>query len=606
MHIRTGPCRRIGRGLALTALVLATLAPAATAAGHVDVIVVYVDGIANSRATTEAVARQHGADPRWVYEHAIEGFAGTVPEGRLKGLRNDPRVDHVERDQVVTTAAQQLPTGIDRIQADTSASIPIGTADDLRVDVDVAVVDTGIDLDHPDLHVVGSTNCLGHAGGPRWDRAHVCEGTGDDGSGHGTHVAGTIGALDNGVGVVGVAPGARLHGVKVLDDGGSGSWGSVIAGIEWVVAHGGIEVANLSLGGGESAAVDAALATAADAGVALALAAGNESADVEDRGPAGHPDALTVSALADYDGQPGGSASTTPCDRGADDTFATFSNHGDTTGDDVDVIAPGVCILSTVPGGYDDGWSGTSMASPHVAGALALLASSSPPGTPPSALYDTVIGNGNSGWSDPDGFDRDDVREPLLDVSDVVFAPALVGSSDNENGDGSETNEPPTASFSYGCTGLACDFDGSGSSDDGSISRYDWDFGDGSAVAGATASHTYAEGGVYTVTLTVTDDEDATGVATAQVTVTTTDAGGDISLTVAPHKVRGAQQVELAWSGTHEAMDVHRDGILVATGVTANPYIDVTGQKGGGVSYTYTVCEAGSTAVCSNPATATF
>jgi subtilisin len=150
-----------------------------------------------------------------------------------------------------------------------------------------------------------------------------------------------------------------------------------------------ISVANMSLAGeGSSKAIDDAISRSVAAGVTYVLAAGNDSDDVRNWTPAGHPEALTVSALADYDGLPGSKATTRCWDGGADDEFAWFSNHGA----GVDLIAPGVCIYSTMPGGGYGNMSGTSMAAPHVAGAAALLASN---GTADATIHSTLIGAGN-------------------------------------------------------------------------------------------------------------------------------------------------------------------------------------------------------------------
>jgi subtilisin family serine protease len=411
-------------------------------------------------------------------------------------------------------------------------------------------------------------------------------------------VAGTIGAIDNGIGVVGVAPGARLWAVKVLNAKGSGYSSWVIAGIDWVAANAGtIEVANMSLGGsGYSRAEYDAIQGAVNRGVAFAVSAGNEDADARNYSPAAFDNVLTVSALADFDGLPGGLGSPT-CRADQDDTLADFSNWGPA----VDIAAPGVCILSTFPleqGGYGT-ISGTSMASPHVAGALALLASANKPADASGVygLYAQVKAAGNDDWADDSG---DGIKEPLLDVS--TFAPALVPGSGGE-----PANEPPTASFTFSCTELACSFDGSGSSDsDGSIVDYVWDFGDGAVGSGATVNHTYATGGTYTVGLTVTDDDGATDGANRDVTVT---AGGGstepITLSVRAYKLKGAQQAELNWAGAASAqVDVLRNGSVVDTTANDGSYIAITGSKGGG-SATYKVCEAG-TATCSNEVSVTW
>ncbi len=479
-------------------------------------VVVLESGAANVSAVAANLARGVGGQLGFVYEHSIQGFSITASPAAAAALSKNPLVAYVELDREVSISAQTLPTGIKRIFADTNPEIGIDGSDDFRVDVDVAVIDTGVDWEHPDLNVVDGINCA--KGSPFTAN---CSGNGDDDHFHGTHVAGTIGAIDNGLGVVGVAPGARIHAVKVLNSQGSGYTSWIIAGIDWVAARSStIEVANMSLGGsGFSQAMYDAIQRAVDRGVAFAVAAGNSDANASNFSPAAFNNVLTVSALADFDGLPGGLGSPT-CRIDQDDTLADFSNWGSA----VQIAAPGVCILSTYPlerGEYGT-ISGTSMASPHAAGALALLASKgfSRTATGVSGLYNQVINAGNFNWVDDSG---DGIKEPLLDVSNAtLFNPNLVPGSGGGGGD--PTNSPPTASFTAACTDLGCSFDGSASGDsDGTIVSYDWSFGDGSSGSGATVNHTYASGGTYMVTLTVTDDDLATGSTSQTVTVSSGD-----------------------------------------------------------------------------------
>jgi hypothetical protein len=328
------------------------------------VLVLLHDWAPPGTAVGHEYAQRHGGRLLRAYEHALNGFAAELPAPALATLSNDPRVAHVELDQRVEIAGE-IPTGLDRIGADQYHDLRNPDRDPINVDIDVAILDTGI-AEHPDLNVVGGVDCsLGF-----WIFIRCDEGVYPDGHGHGTHVAGTVGALDNGAGVVGVAPGARLWGVKVLDDGGSGWISNIAAGIDWVTARAEIiDVANMSLGCEcASAVLDTAITNSTNAGVVYVVAAGNSDKDAATFSPANHPRTIAVSALADYDGKPGGLAAPTCSDRGPDDTLATFSNYGPT----VDIAAPGVCINSTVPGGGFAQWSGTSMASPHVAGAAAL------------------------------------------------------------------------------------------------------------------------------------------------------------------------------------------------------------------------------------------
>jgi subtilisin family serine protease len=505
--------RSLRKSALLTAALVALVGPSVAlpgAAVPTDVqpyIVVLTPGVSNVPAAAAALARSAGGQVGHVYEHALKGFSLTAAPAAAAGLARNPLVAYVEPDRVVTIAEQSMPTGIRRTFADTNLAIDIDGLDDNRVDVDVAVIDTGIDWQHPDLNVVGGINCAqGWPFGPA-----TCSGIGDDDHYHGTHVAGTIGALDNSVGVVGMAPGARLWAVKVLNKRGSGYTSWIVGGIDWVAGKAGdIEVANMSLGGaGFSQAEYDAIQGAVDAGVAFAVAAGNEDDNADNYSPGGFDNVLSVSALADFNGVPGGGAAAT-CRADQDDTLADFSNWGP----EVDVAAPGVCILSTYPleqGEYGT-ISGTSMASPHAAGALALLASGANPGNSAEVyrLYDQVKIAGNNNWTDDSG---DGIKEPLLDVQ--AFVPTLRPNA-------VPVNHAPTASFTYLCTGLACTFDGSKSTDPDVgdvLTSYGWDFGDGGTATGAVPTHTYEVADIYEVTLTVSDGE-LTGSTTESVTVT--------------------------------------------------------------------------------------
>jgi subtilisin family serine protease len=349
-------------------------------------------------AATEIAADADGVDPIHVYENVVDGFAAVIPDDQLADVRNDPRVATVVPDQEVHAYEQILPTGVDRIDADRDPTANIGGQ---RVDVDVAVIDSGIDS-HPDLNVAGGVSCIS---------GNVSYADDND---HGTHVAGTIGALDNADGVVGVAPGARLWAVKVLDADGSGWWSEVICGLDWVAANSDtIDVANMSLGGGGTDSACAAnplhdaICRVVNVGVPVVVAAGNSGQDAAGAVPAAYDEVITVSALVDTDGKPGRLGEATSA--GADDTLATFSNFGA----DVDIAAPGVRIYSTVPGGYAR-FSGTSMASPHVAGAAALYLAKNPGATP--AQVKTALRNAREAIALPN--DRDGINEGVLNAGD--------------------------------------------------------------------------------------------------------------------------------------------------------------------------------------------
>jgi len=358
-------------------------------------------GSANASAVARDMGRAYGLRISHVYEYALNGFAARIPAARLERLKRDPRVLSIEPDRVVTIQAQTLPTGINRIDGELSSTVSGNGSG--AVNVDVAVLDTGIQTNHPDLNVVGGKNC---STGSSYN----------DGHGHGTHVAGTIAAKDDNNGVVGVAPGARLWAVRVLNNQGSGTTSTIICGIDWVTANAAtIEVVNMSLGGsgsdcncGGSDAYHNAICRSVNAGVTYVVAAGNSAANANNFRPATYNEVITVSALADFNGQPGGGAAAT-CRSDVDDTLADFSNYGA----DVDLIAPGVCIYSTWKGSGYSTLSGTSMASPHVAGAAALYKANNP-GATPAQVKTALINAANLNWNnagDPDG-----IKEPLLNV----------------------------------------------------------------------------------------------------------------------------------------------------------------------------------------------
>jgi subtilisin family serine protease len=403
----------IGVVVVLVAGTVACTRPAAQQAAMRSFIV----GI-RADASTDSVADERarsGAQIGWRWRWAMRGFAASMSDDDARALSADSRVAFVEPDLELTTQAQTTPSGITRIGAQTNAALRINSVADGDVDADVAVVDTGTDIGNPDLNVGAGVTCVG---GP-------CRAGGQDDNGHGTHVSGSIAAKDDGNGVVGVAPGARIVPVKVLNSAGSGATSQVIAGLEWVAANAGrIEVVNMSLGGsGASTAMSNAVANLVNRGVVVVVAAGNSNRNASTISPANSPDVITVSALADYNGRGGGGGATTCRNAGADDTKATFSNFGTV----VDIAAPGVCINSLKRGGGTTIMSGTSMASPHVAGAAALLASRTKPTDRTSvlALRQRLLAAGTTDWTDTSS---DGVREPLLNVSNAsVFNPVLVG-----------------------------------------------------------------------------------------------------------------------------------------------------------------------------------
>jgi subtilisin len=414
------------RALALTGAMLTGPAVPATAhaagAPAATWIVTFRPSAGDSDVFAARKAQALGLTVLDTYHHAVSGFAAAMSPAAAAALAADPLVETVEPDRPVHRDGQVVPNGVARVQADLSKTASIDDVDQPRVNVNVAVLDTGIDTAHPDLNVAGGAVC---AKSKNYD----------DHYGHGTHAAGIIGALDNNVGVVGVAPGARMWGVKVLDDQGNGTTRELLCGIDWVTStrtdsdrHNDIDVANLSLGGtgsddgqcgaGDGDILHQAVCKSVAAGVTYVVAAGNDHEDASHLIPAAYREVITVSALADSDGRAGGKGGSPDCRADQDDTLADFSNYGAA----VDLIAPGVCIFSTMPvdshslgdsGGYGT-LTGTSFAAPHVAGAAALWISKHR-GASPAEVRRALIAAGNYNWDARD--DPDGTKEPLVDVS---------------------------------------------------------------------------------------------------------------------------------------------------------------------------------------------
>jgi len=348
---------------------------------------------AENKVSAENVAHDLGLTPKHSFGNVLYGFAASVPRNLLSALQNDPRVDYINIDQSVsinaapvealakrpgsgtTEPAQVIPWGIKAIHAN-QTSIK---------NTDVYVIDTGIDSNHPDLAALGSSTAIVTCSGT----STTCRTPWDDDNGHGTHVSGTIAALNNTIDVVGVAPGATLHAVKVLNQNGSGTWSGVIAGIDWVASDklSSVVIANMSLGGsgskgtgtctakgyavgsGSPDAMYQSLCTAANKGVLFSVAAGNSGANAATFVPAAYYDAvITVSAM--------GINAQTLYDWPNWSNWGIINDAGSgitTPTAPVSITAPGVSILSLKAGGGTTTLSGTSMATPHVTGALALF-----------------------------------------------------------------------------------------------------------------------------------------------------------------------------------------------------------------------------------------
>ena len=379
-----------------------------------QLIVVFKNGVSSPFQAAIQLAQANKGELLYTYDTAIKGFAMRIPaqaqQAVAQALSRNPNVSFVEVDQVVQKSAIQSNAtwGLDRID---QRALPLNSTYNYQSTgsgVRVYVIDTGIRYAHADF------------GGRAVFGFDAFGGNGNDGNGHGTHVAGTVGGN-----AYGVAKGATLVAVRVLDNNGSGTTSTVVAGIDWVARNKGSQpaVINMSLGGGASTSIDNAVQNAINAGVTVVVAAGNESANACNYSPARATNAITV-----------GSTTST-------DTRSSFSNFGSC----LDVFAPGSSITSAwhTSNTAVNTISGTSMASPHVAGVAALYLAANPSATPSqvaSALKTAATANvvGSAGSGSPNlllysasGGTQPPPATPALSVnpSSLSFGSVNVGSN---------------------------------------------------------------------------------------------------------------------------------------------------------------------------------
>lgn len=670
----------------LTRMVLAlmvVLAPVAASAAQDDERVVIKFQPGKGPQGKAALAAAGGRIARDLEPQNAVG--AWIPSGARQALERNPNVLYVEDDQKrYPLTTQTVPWGIKAVQADDrtlggSSSAPL-----------VCIIDSGYSLGHDDLPI----SVDGAVTDPDlpWN---------EDGCGHGTHVAGTISALDNSIGVIGVVPSENLnlHIVRVFDNQCTWAYSSDLVAALNKCTEAGADVVSMSLGcsggpgGGpfscRNSTEEQAFNDAYASGVLSFAAAGNDG-NTSKSYPASYDSVVSVAAVDSADNvasfsqqnnqvelaAPGVAVrSTVPMGTGTDESFvsggASFeviamegSFEGTASGQLVDCglgdtpcsgASGQICLIqrgditfaekvqncqaggglgaviyNNVPGLYSGTLGGVSTSIPSVgmsqADGQALTAGADStitvePGdyayydgtsmaTPHASGVAALVWSNNPGWS----------NQQIRDALDFTALDLGAGGRDNAygyglvqakaalqylNGSGSQSsNQPPQASFTFSCIGLSCEFDASGSSDDGGITSYAWTFGDGPATAaGVTAAHVYAAAGTYTVTLTV---QDAAGLSDQQshsVMVAAPSTSG-ITLTATGYKVKGRQKVDLTWTGTSAAIDIYRDGSVITATTNDGAYTDNIDNRGGG-SYTYRVCEAG-TSTCSNDATVTF
>jgi subtilisin len=413
-----------------------TAAPSLGAAAEQSYIVVLKDTVLDAGAVAAAHQGKYGFPAAKVYRHAVSGYAGTMTAAKAQAVAVDPDVEFVTMSRTFDTPNDPVPSDAEvapfwwlRIggTVDEARNTTVGDGSKAQgsVNVNVAVIDSGIDGAHPDLNVRGGVDCS--SGTPVTVNPI-------DKLGHGTSVAGIIGARNNNLGIIGTAPGTPLWSVRVVDDYDVITEESLICAIDWVTStrkdddsSNDIEVANISIGGPGSDTADCgrgsdpmhyAICRSVRAGVAYAVAAGNAHADIADTVPAAYREVLTATAMADFDGRPGGVAAPLCgaenwADVGQrDDQPAFFSNFATHSRDKRHTVsAPGVCMLSTAPGGYSVN-HGTSFASPAVAGSVARCISQNDcRGSGKDVMEDFLDRAENFNKKDHDhGFEGDPIR----------------------------------------------------------------------------------------------------------------------------------------------------------------------------------------------------
>lgn len=517
-------------------------------------------------ALAARISKKAGGKAGLRYSHAILGFQFKGSAKAAATLAKNPRVKSVAPDHAIYLT-EIVPNGISRIHAWSFSGPTQGAyqAGFTGAGARIAILDTGIDLAHPDLAAsidnASGKNCLNSTLPPQ------------DGHGHGTHVSGTAAAPLNGEGVVGVAPEATLVAIKMFDDAGNSSEALSLCALDRVTqlntdanSANDIDVASMSWGEHRawgdcsSDALHRAICAARASGAILVAGAGNDAVDAGDFVPGAFPEVISVSALSDFDGEPGrlGGCQFVPslfwyeCD----DTMAFFSDYGPS----VDVIAPGVNVNSTWTGGGYMTIDGTSMATPHVAGVVALMRAEYPALTP-SVAFDILLATGecpNGQAANADGTagcggqgtwpdDPDGIAEPLPNA----LRAAQAASDLNGGGPGPTAPGAPTLNSATPGNGqVTLGWSAPASNGGSPITGYTATASPGGATCSTSGATTctitgLANGTSYSFTVRATNVAGTGSPSNALAATPRTVPGAPRNLTAAPHKAKG---VNLAWA----------------------------------------------------------
>lgn len=553
--------------------------------GADDWIVVFKDGTKDPPGLARKLTADHGGSIKYTYSHALRGFAGRIPPQAIEAIRHNPNVNFVERDGVVTMAVESW--GLDRID---QRNLPLDgffTPGGNGSSVEAWILDTGIDYGRIDQFDSRFDK------GKDWDFIDN-DNDASDCHGHGTHVAGTVGSKD-----YGVANGVKVIGVRVLGCSGFGSYSGVIAGIDWVAGKATLPaVANMSLSGGTNSAVNAAIKKAVnDAGVVFAVAAGNDNISACNRSPASAPEAITV-------------GSTT-----SSDSRSSFSNYGTC----VDLFAPGSGITSTVMGSGTGTWSGTSMAAPHVAGVAALYLQDNP-GWSATQVWSAMQGDATSGvvsnpgsgspnlllYSGTDGGGDPGCGTSCPEMDVQWISAVSVKSNKNRRASGTVTVEITDANGLLAGVTVNGDWTVTGAANTSSA-----------GVTGSDGRVTLSSGNIRNATsfefcvagLSKSDYTDASdgtecstpGVPWGEDPPPPPPSGADAPANLTWYSTQMGRnwRTNLSWTDGGATVDVYRNGSLRVSGITnSHSYTENVG-KSSPASYTYQVCNAGSTTECS-------